>query len=115
MDRKGKFMKICFSPYKKYVLLALLTPLLMLIIFLNMNQLENSKLLFPLMLFAVLFLFPLFMVLPNLIVCPKCEQKIGCGKENCMDWHGLNRFRAIFTTKCKKCGFNLNEIKEEDK
>jgi len=106
-------MKISLSPYKKYVLLALLTPLLMLIIFLNLNQLETSKLLFPFIFFAVLFIFPLFMVLPNLIVCPKCKQKIGCGKDNCMDWHGLNRFRAIFTTKCKKCGFDLDKIKEE--
>jgi len=108
-------MKISLSPYKKYLLLALLTPLLMLIIFLNLNQLETSKLLFPFMFFAILFLFPLFMVLPNLIVCPKCEQKIGCGKDNCMDWHGLNRFRAIFTTKCKKCGFDLDKTEESKK
>ena len=106
-------MKMCLSPYIKYLFLALLAPLLMLIIFLNMNQLETSKFLFPLMFFAVLFLFPLFMVFPNLIVCPKCEQKISCGKENCMDWHGLNRLKAIFTTKCKGCGFNLNVCSEE--
>ncbi len=102
----------CFSPYKKYVLLALLAPLLMLIIFLNMNQLETSKFLFPLMFFAILLLFPLFTVLPNLIICPKCEQKIGCGTENCMDWHGLHRLRAMFTTKCKRCGYDLNVCEE---
>jgi len=98
----------CLSPYNKYVILALLAPLLMLIIFLNMNHLETSKFLFPLMFFAILLLFPLFTILPNLIICPNCKQKIGCGKENCMDWHGVNRFNAIFTTKCKKCGYDLN-------
>ena len=107
-------MKIYFSPYKKYVVLALLAPLLMLIIFLNLNTLESSKLLSPLMFFSNLFLLPLFVVLPNFIVCPKCEQKIGCVEDNCMDWHGFNRFRAMFTAKCKKCGFNLNVCEDKE-
>ena len=67
----------------------------------------------PIMFFSIMLIFPILMVIPNIVECPKCGQKLACGKENCMDWHGFNRFRAMFTTKCKKCGFNLNVCEDK--
>jgi len=107
--------KSCFSPHKKYVISALLFPIFAISLFLYMGQFDNIKHLFPFIIFSVLFIAPILMILPNLTACPKCEQKIGCGLENCLDWFGLNKLSGIFNKHCKKCGHDLSRCdKGED-
>jgi hypothetical protein len=102
----------CFSPYKKYVISALIGPIFILGLFLFIGQFDNVKFLVPFILFSILIIAPILIVLPNLPACPKCEQKLGCGKENCIDWFGFERLDALFRTKCKKCEFDLTKCLE---
>jgi len=103
----------CFTPYRKYVISALSFPILGLITFVIMGQFDNIKFLFPVLIFFTLLVFPILILLPNFIACPKCEQKIGCNKKNCIDWFGLDRLSGIFNSHCKNCGYDLNQCEEK--
>jgi hypothetical protein len=104
--KKNK-MKKCFSPYRKYVVSALAFPLFIIGLFSYMSLFDNITFRVPIMLFSMFLILPVLMVLPNLVKCPKCEQKIACKKEDCLDLFGFTSLKALFSTKCKKCGHDL--------
>lgn len=105
-------MKKCFSPYKKHLFLTLLFPLWIFFLFYISDKIDNNKLMVPIMFFSIMLIFPILMVIPNIVECPKCGQKLACGKENCMDWFGFERLDALFRIKCKKCEYDLTQCEE---
>lgn len=99
-----------FTPYKKYIILVIIFPLLLLGCFFYFNQYDF---IFHIQIFVFFFIALILHALAISVKCPKCKQRIGCNEKSCVDFFGLIKLKGIFTTKCKKCGFNLNSKNTE--
>jgi len=96
-------MKICLSPYRKYLLSTVIaTPFLFLIVFI----------IHP----FVAFVIGIGLVLYSTSIrCPKCKQAIACNKDgHCFLPFDMSALNGVVWHHCKQCEYDLSRCEKDE-